>query len=74
MNPTERDEITPDPKCVYPNCHRTRSVRGLCPPHYQAAQHYVKAGLTTWEKLEASGKSLPKQTGRVHTRTSWFLT
>lgn len=40
-------------------CHRAVRARGVCEPHYISFSHRVKRGLTTWEALEAEGKTLP---------------
>lgn len=43
-------------KCLKPNCGRESKSRGLCLKDYKAAAKLIKAGETTWEKLEKAGK------------------
>lgn len=38
-------------------CGRIAHTRGLHPACYRRAKQLVKAGKTTWAKLEASGKA-----------------
>ena len=67
-------------KCLKPNCNGAIKSRGLCSDCYSAAVGLVKAKKTSWSKLEAKGKSLPKffnrKTGknsRYGERAIWFL-
>ncbi len=58
--------------CVYPNCDKKISARGLCRSHYMYALRLVLHGKTTWDLLEANGKCLPAK--RKNNRTyKWFL-
>lgn len=58
--------------CLYPDCGKPAKTRGLCHNHYRVASHYVASGRTSWETLEASGRSLPA--GQRGTKpNSWFL-
>jgi len=41
-------------------CGRKAVSRGLCHAHYMAALRVVKRGETTWERLEARKKVLPR--------------
>jgi hypothetical protein len=47
-------------------------TRGLCAVCYVRANEVVRAGLTTWKKLEADGKILPSQRLRTSTK-KWLL-
>ncbi len=56
--------------CRYPDCRKVISrgaaqygIRGLCIYHYGIANRLVKRGKTTWETLEAHGKSIPARPG-----------
>ena len=46
--------------CLVPNCGIASRTRGLCLNHYASAYNLVKAGHTSWEKLEAAGKVKPR--------------
>ena len=63
-------------KCLRPDCTSKANARGLCTSCYQLAQQMVKAGQTTWEKLEATGKAIkyikPKEQRDAITK-SWLL-
>lgn len=69
LSETEESAMTKPPKgkakdvvasngkdCLYPGCINRVHSRGLCNSHYQQAWKYIKAGLTTWEELEAAGR------------------
>lgn len=49
--------------CLYPECTRPRSLRGLCHKHYARAAYYVMTQRTTWNEMEARGSVLPKAMG-----------
>ena len=60
--------------CLYPDCNALPFARGLCGTHYQAAFRLVKAGDTTWEKLERQGKAeAPRVRGKDLAKAAWFL-
>lgn len=41
-------------RCLVKACkNKTHAARGLCRGHYSMAKRAVKAGKTSWEKLEA---------------------
>jgi hypothetical protein len=42
--------------CLFPKCKNSIHSRGLCSAHYHTASRQVANGMTTWEKLERSGK------------------
>jgi hypothetical protein len=44
------------PRCLTPECGRVAGTRGLCAACYAVARGMVKAGVVTWEALEANGK------------------
>lgn len=46
-------------------CGRVKDSRGLCRNCYGKLLDQVKAGTTTWAKLEAAGKCLPAKADRV---------
>lgn len=51
-------------KCLNPNCGGSPVMgRGLCNACYHCARRLVRQGHTTWSKLEAEGRSLPRLTG-----------
>jgi hypothetical protein len=73
-------EPTPKPiqrRCLVPDCPRTEVRRGLCHPCAAEAGALVRAGLTSWEALEAEGKARPlgddRPKGDLPHRKSWFL-
>jgi hypothetical protein len=47
-------------------------TRGLCSVCYVRANEVVRAGLTTWKKLEAAKKVLPSQRQKTSTK-KWLL-
>lgn len=55
-------------KCINPKCETEAIARGLCKACYYAVKKWVTNGVTTWEKLEAEGKSIPTHKG--HTEIS----
>jgi len=55
-------------KCLNPTCENLEETRGLCNSCYAQARYFVKHGKTTWEKLEAEGKTKPKRIVK-----SWLL-
>lgn len=57
-------------KCLVPKCGRDAKSRGLCLKDYKAAAKFVKAGETTWEKMENAGKVSPLQRS---TSKVWFV-
>lgn len=57
-------------KCLNPNCSNEATTRGLCPTCRATVQRLVASGKTTYEKLEAAGKILPKSQGKT---TAWLL-
>jgi hypothetical protein len=59
-------------KCLNPKCQHEAKSRGLCSACYVRAHEVVKAGLTTWKKLEANGKILPSQRQKASTK-KWLL-
>lgn len=60
--------------CLYPGCNGKHRTRGLCNNHYIAALGLVRAGLTTWAKLEAEGKSRVRKVGfEIESASHWFL-
>lgn len=46
-------------KCLNPLCENPRYARGLCTVCYASARSMIVKGKTSWDALEASGKSLP---------------
>jgi hypothetical protein len=46
-------------KCLNPSCLMKSGTRGLCSSCYQSARLLIASGKTTWEKLEASGRTKP---------------
>lgn len=60
-------------ECLVPQCDREVRSRGLCSGHYGAARHYVARGKTTWERLEATGKSLPLRDGKNSEFGAWLF-
>jgi len=50
--------------CMVPDCEKDTygGSRGMCINHYSALSFQVLSGKTTWEKLEAEGRSKPKLT------------
>lgn len=52
-------------QCMNPS-HKGAKIksRGLCGSCYQAAQKLVKNKVTTWSKLETTGKALPAKRSR----------
>jgi len=67
-------------KCLNPNCNSTIKARGLCSDCYAAAFGLVRNKRTTWDKLEAQGKSLPKfhniragKNTKLKERALWFI-
>jgi len=59
-------------KCLNPKCQHEAKARGLCNVCYVRANEVVRAGLTTWKKLEANGKILPSQRQKTSAR-KWLL-
>jgi hypothetical protein len=59
-------------KCLNPKCQREAMTRGLCAACYVRANEVVRAGLTTWKKLEAAKKVLPSQRQKTSTK-KWLL-
>jgi hypothetical protein len=59
-------------KCLNPNCRNHAHTRGLCSACYVRANEVVRAGLTTWEKLETTKKILPSQRQKSSTK-KWLL-
>lgn len=57
-------------KCLNPACEQPGNIRGLCAKCYQTARVLVTRKQTTWEKLEAAGKSKPRWMG---SKTKWFM-
>jgi hypothetical protein len=45
--------------CASPGCGWVGVTRGCCPPHYRQLLALVRAGETTWEKLESQGRCRP---------------
>ena len=67
--------------CLVPACVGIGSARGLCSSHFRLAFKLVKAGQTTWERLEATRKALPTKGRRAglseeakSVAVSWFTT
>lgn len=58
-------------KCLNPNCKRKEKSRGLCTTCYDIAAKLVKAGRTTWEKLEGENKA--KGSRKKVKITDWLL-
>lgn len=48
-------------KCMNQPCDDRPVYRGLCSACYQQAATLVRESRTTWKKLEALGRALPKQ-------------
>lgn len=48
-------------RCLTADCRRFARYRGLCGSHYQLLVRQVWAKRTTWAKLEAAGKCLPRK-------------
>lgn len=46
-------------RCAKPGCGGLVKSRGVCNCCYQGYNQMVKRGETTWEQLEAEGKTLP---------------
>jgi hypothetical protein len=61
----------PNNVCLVPDCGAGVVTRGLCWRHYAKALRLIKKELTSWDKLEKSGKSLPTDHGKKH--SDWFL-
>ena len=59
-------------KCLLPICDRDSQTRGLCHGHYMTAKYFVDKKETTWKKLEAKKKCLPKKSLTGESR-KWFL-
>ena len=59
-------------KCLNPNCEKPAHSRGLCAACYVRANEVVRAGLTTWKKLEAAKRVLPSQRQKPSTK-QWLL-
>ena len=51
-----------NPACTY-NVRSEELTRGLCKCCYHRALRLVRDGTTTWERLEAEGKTRPKKQG-----------
>lgn len=49
------------PICLYPVCEKEGYARGLCRNHYRQLGNFVRAGKTTWSKLEEDEKVLPRK-------------
>lgn len=47
-------------KCLAPGCKRKAVRRGNCATCYQGLYRLVKAGKTTWKKLEKAGRVLKR--------------
>lgn len=62
-----------DKECLFPKCDKTPLARGLCVSHYNSARLLVRKNITTWAKLESSGKALPKAKNHATEATKWFL-
>ena len=58
-------------ECLFPECTKQGTCRGLCMNHYTSASRYVKLGRTSWETLEALGKCLGARPLRPS--NIWFL-
>lgn len=65
---TRNTEMARMQRCIVNGCKNPAKYRGLCRPCYCAAWRSIKAGETTWEKLEREKKVLP----RNHARTTAF--
>lgn len=55
------------PACLTPECDRAAHARGLCRVCYAVALREVKAGRTTWQRLEAAGFCRPSYARRTDT-------
>jgi hypothetical protein len=51
--------MSEEKKCLYPDCDKIPSCRGLCKNHYSTVRYHVSKGTHTWENLEERGKCLP---------------
>ena len=51
-------------KCLFTGCEKDHVSRGLCQTHYHNVLCHVRAGRTTWAKLEKAGKTLPAKRAR----------
>ena len=50
-------------------CNKVAKARGLCMAHYVDLRKLVISGTTTWETLEAQGRSVPpKGPGQLNPR------
>lgn len=57
LTPSEWRMNVKNEACLKPGCKRKVKSRGLCLACYKAAAKLIKAGGTTWEKLEKAGRS-----------------
>lgn len=60
--------------CVRVQCGKARGYRGgrgLCAVCYDRLSRLVRAGETTWAKLEAAGEAVPVRTPRQ--RSEWLF-
>jgi hypothetical protein len=64
----------PSAACLTSGCGGEAAVRGICRACYWYALREVRNGRTTWEQLEAAGKTKPvtKTVGRATFRSNWF--
>jgi hypothetical protein len=58
--------------CLFPDCTKAPTTRGLCGVHYIYATRAVKRDGYTWEQLEKAGKALPTTRKVERKNTSWF--
>ncbi|KKM28101.1 hypothetical protein LCGC14_1568030 [marine sediment metagenome] len=63
--------LTKGCKWTLESCSRGYFIRGLCNTCYLQASTFVRHGLTTWKRLERSGKAL--SSSKTEFRTEWFL-
>ena len=65
--------------CLFDNCDKKVTSRGLCHSHYAVARRVVKnVKGVTWRKLEKNGKCLPARPpfdgiNGASTQRDWFL-
>lgn len=66
----------PKPKrqsCLVPGCRNKTLTRGLCRRDYGICFRLVKAGETSWEALEESGRILKQIGARNNTAAKKFF-
>jgi hypothetical protein len=47
----QEPELTPQEKCLTPNCGKVRKWKGLCRSCYGQALQLIDKAITTWEEL-----------------------